>query len=110
MRCGNRPWTSARSSVIYLSAVAVEWRQSIRPFGILYTFWMTMQELPDTESIVTSVRDWVAAWGAEVAAVDMAGARHRFADDVVGFGTHAAVVHGLDDLESDQWRHVWPTI
>ena len=69
-----------------------------------------MQDLPDTESIVTSVRDWVAAWGAEVAAVDMAGARQRFADDVVGFGTHAAVVHGLDDLESDQWRNVWPTI
>lgn len=57
-----------------------------------------------------SVRDWVAAWGAQVAAVDLATARARFDDDVVGFGTFAGVVHGLDALHDDQWSNVWPTI
>ena len=56
------------------------------------------------------MRDWVAAWGAEVASVDMATARHRFADHVVAFGTYAEAVHGLDQLEADQWRNIWPTI
>lgn len=57
-----------------------------------------------------SVRDWVAAWGAEVAAVDMTTARTRFADDVVGFGTYAEVVRGIDALHDRQWSNVWPTI
>jgi ketosteroid isomerase-like protein len=62
------------------------------------------------EVLERSVREWIAAWGAEVAAVDMATARRRFDRDVVSFGTRAAVVHGLDELERDQWNNVWPTI
>lgn len=57
-----------------------------------------------------SVRDWVAAWGAEVAAVELTAARARFDDDVVGFGTYAEVVRGIDALHDDQWSKVWPTI
>lgn len=53
---------------------------------------------------------WVAAWGDEVAAVELDRARARFSPDVVGFGTHAGVVHGLDALHRDQWSNVWPTI
>ena len=56
------------------------------------------------------MRDWVAAWGTEVATVDMAAARRRFAPDVVAFGTYAEIVHGIDELEAEQWRNVWPTI
>jgi ketosteroid isomerase-like protein len=61
-------------------------------------------------SLRDSVRDWVAAWGAEVASVDMATARRRFDPDVVAFGTYAGVVRGIDALEAEQWRNIWPTI
>jgi ketosteroid isomerase-like protein len=59
---------------------------------------------------VHSVRAWVAAWGDEVAAVDLATARHRFDEGVVAFGTHADIVRGLDELERQQWSQVWPAI
>lgn len=62
------------------------------------------------QNLVASVRDWVAAWGTEVAAVDITTARDRFAADVVAFGTYAEAVRGLDRLEAEQWRNVWPTI
>lgn len=57
-----------------------------------------------------SVREWLAGWGAEVAAVDFDTAERRFADDVVGFGTKATVARGLERLRADQWSHVWPAI
>lgn len=68
-----------------------------------------MQDLTD-QDVETSVREWIAAWGAEVAAVDFAAARRRFSPDVVAFGTFAEIVHGIDELESKQWRNVWPAI
>jgi ketosteroid isomerase-like protein len=69
-----------------------------------------MQDPRAADVLAASVRDWMAAWGAEVASVDMAAARHRFAPDVVAFGTFARMVHGLDALEADQWRNIWPSI
>jgi len=57
-----------------------------------------------------SVAAWIDAWGAEVAAVDMAAARQRFAADVSAFGTHADVVTGLDRLQAEQWSAIWPAI
>jgi ketosteroid isomerase-like protein len=60
--------------------------------------------------VTSSVRAWIAAWGDEVAGVDMAAARRRFAPGVVAFGTFARMVHGIDALEADQWRNIWPTI
>lgn len=67
-----------------------------------------MDEVMETDD--RSVRAWLAGWGAEVAAVDFDAAEHRFADDVVGFGTRATVAHGRRDLRADQWSHVWPAI
>ena len=69
-----------------------------------------MQDPSESEPIEFSVREWVRAWGAEVAAVDIATARQRFSPDVVAFGTYAEVVRGIDELESQQWRNVWPQI
>jgi nitrite reductase/ring-hydroxylating ferredoxin subunit/ketosteroid isomerase-like protein len=64
-----------------------------------------------TESVDRdSVRAWIDAWGAEVAAVDIDAARLRFASDVSAFGTHADVVVGLDRLVTEQWSEVWPAI
>jgi ketosteroid isomerase-like protein len=45
-----------------------------------------------------------------VRAVDYERARPLFAEDVVAFGTFAAVVSGRDRLENEQWRNIWPTI
>jgi ketosteroid isomerase-like protein len=57
-----------------------------------------------------SVRDWMDAWGAEVAAVDLDAGRLRFDDGLVAFGTHAFAVRGADRVRAEQWSQVWPTI
>ena len=57
-----------------------------------------------------SVKQWIEEFGQEVAAVDIAAARLRFATDVSAFGTHADVVVGRDNLEAEQWSQVWPAI
>lgn len=57
-----------------------------------------------------TVKSWFAEWGARVAAVDFAGARRYFDESVIGFGTWMDLVEGLDWLEAEQWRNVWPTI
>jgi ketosteroid isomerase-like protein len=45
-----------------------------------------------------------------VRAVDFERARPLFAEDAVAFGTYAAIVHGRDRIEREQWRNVWPAI
>ncbi len=57
-----------------------------------------------------AIGDWFAAWGGFVAAVDFTGARALFDPRVIGFGTFADTVAGLDSLEHEQWRSIWPTI
>lgn len=49
-------------------------------------------------------------WGAHVAALEFAPARAMFAPDMVAFGTFADFVVGIDAVERDQWRQVWPMI
>jgi ketosteroid isomerase-like protein len=61
-------------------------------------------------AVNASVREWMAAWGGEVAAADLDAARARFADDVIAFGTRAEVARGLDELHAAQWSKVWPAI
>jgi ketosteroid isomerase-like protein len=55
-------------------------------------------------------REWFRTWGTCVAAVDFESARPLFAAEVVGFGTHAAFVSGLDALQAEQWSKIWPNI
>ena len=57
-----------------------------------------------------TIRDWYMTWGGHVAAVDFAAARPLFSPDVFAFGTVARTMRGLDRLEAEQWRQVWPTI
>lgn|SRR5437763_1053745 len=45
-----------------------------------------------------------------VRSIDYSRAHALFAEDVVAFGTFAAVVSGRQRLEREQWRNVWPTI
>jgi ketosteroid isomerase-like protein len=55
-------------------------------------------------------REFLLEMQACVRSVDYERLRPLFADDVVAFGTFAAVVVGRDRLEHEQWRNVWPTI
>ena len=54
--------------------------------------------------------DWFSAWDRLVDAVDFVPARALFDPGVVSFGTRMDTVKGLETLERDQWRRVWPTI
>jgi ketosteroid isomerase-like protein len=69
-----------------------------------------MQPLSPLDPTHVTVRDWIAAWGGEVADVALEAARKRIAPDVVSFGTHADVVYGIDALFEQQWSKVWPAI
>ncbi|HEX6659818.1 MAG TPA: nuclear transport factor 2 family protein, partial [Ilumatobacter sp.] len=69
-----------------------------------------MQDRPDGPALDTSVREWVAEWGAEVAAADIRAARRRFDDGLMAFGTYADVVVGRDAVEAGQWSQIWPAI
>ena len=64
-----------------------------------------MQDTTDS-----SVLDWVAAWGREVAAADIRSGRRRFDDDLIAFGTYADVVIGREAVEAGQWSQIWPAI
>jgi ketosteroid isomerase-like protein len=55
-------------------------------------------------------RTFLTEMQACVRAVDFDRAHALFAEDVVAFGTYAAVVSGRDRLEHEQWRNVWPRI
>jgi ketosteroid isomerase-like protein len=62
------------------------------------------------ESIEQQVADWVAGWGAEVAAANIRAGRERFAAHLTAFGTHADVVVGRERVEAEQWSQIWPKI
>ena len=63
-----------------------------------------------TAGAQASVLEWLRGWGAEVADVDIAAARRRFAADLSAFGTRADVVIGRDRVEDEQWSPTWPAI
>lgn len=53
---------------------------------------------------------WLAEMQDCVRQVDFERCRAIFASDVVGFGSRAERMVGLEAAERDQWRHVWPRI
>jgi len=55
-----------------------------------------------------AIEAWLLRWSACVRAVDIEGARAMFEPDVVGFGTHVPIAHGLASLVREQWSVVWP--
>ena len=57
-----------------------------------------------------AISSWFTTWGNLVAEVNFTSARELFHPDVIGFGTYMDVVRGLDRLEAQQWRSIWPTI
>lgn len=53
------------------------------------------------------IREWLSAFDSAVRDVDYERGRTMFAGDVVGFGTYASMLEGLDSLVEGQWRHIW---
>jgi ketosteroid isomerase-like protein len=62
------------------------------------------------DSVTDIARAFLVEMQACVRAVDYERARALFGEDVVAFGTFAAVVSGREQLEQEQWRKIWPTI
>ena len=60
---------------------------------------------PDRDAL-----DWLETFEAACRGRDFDTGRRMFAQDAVAFGTWATAVHGLDNIEREQWRNVWPRI
>src|SRR5260370_32227015 len=58
----------------------------------------------------TEALDWLKAFEAACRGRDFAAGRRLFAPDAVAFGTYAPPVHGLDNIEREEWRQIWPRI
>lgn len=69
-----------------------------------------MPPMPAPETAVVEIMDWIGRFEAAVRARDFAAGRALFAPDAVAFGTFAAAVAGLDNIEREQWRQIWPRI
>lgn len=67
------------------------------------------QRMTDTSANEIALM-WLAEMQTYVRDRDFARARAIFAPDVLGFGSRASLLAGLDALERDQWRYVWPAI
>ena len=57
-----------------------------------------------------SIRSWMAEWESHIGARDFAAARRLFHDGILGFGSVTDVATGLDQLEAEQWRLIWPNM
>jgi ketosteroid isomerase-like protein len=53
---------------------------------------------------------WLSTFEAACRGRDFEAGRLLFAPDAVAFGTYATAVHGLDNIEREQWRQIWPRI
>jgi ketosteroid isomerase-like protein len=53
------------------------------------------------------IRQWLEDFSAAVRAVDYERGMTMFASDVVGFGTYASMLEGLEPLVAGQWRNIW---
>jgi ketosteroid isomerase-like protein len=51
---------------------------------------------------------WLREFEAACRGCDFDAGRRCFAADAVAFGTFARAVSGLDNIEREQWRQVWP--
>jgi ketosteroid isomerase-like protein len=66
-----------------------------------------MISAPDPDDLAR-VRAWFERLSGHVRAVDFAGARPIFADDMIAFGTFENFITGRERVEAAQWRNVWP--
>lgn len=62
------------------------------------------------EDPVQAVREWFERINENCPKLDFDSTEHIFAHDVVGFGTKASIVSGMEKLRKNQWERLWPTI
>ena len=91
--------------MVWQSDVGCTAAMSIEKTGERYERAQNMEQA-DIDDIAT----WFETWDKLVDGVDFVSARELFEDDVIGFGTRMDTVKGLEHLEGEQWRRVWPTI
>jgi len=60
---------------------------------------------PDQDALT-----WLREFETACRARDFDTGRLMFAQDAIAFGTWAMAVHGLDNIEREQWRNVWTRI
>jgi ketosteroid isomerase-like protein len=53
------------------------------------------------------IRDWLERFAEAVRAVDYERGKTMFAPEVVGFGTYASMLVGLENLVAGQWTNIW---
>ena len=58
----------------------------------------------------TSIKLWYSEWENYVQNKNYSSAMNLFNNDVISFGTWMDVVQGLDQLQLNQWKNIWPTI
>ena len=63
--------------------------------------------LADTSTTAT-IKDWLSRFAACVREVDYDAARQFWHPDIIIFGTHQELVHGLTAWTQTQWDNVWP--
>jgi ketosteroid isomerase-like protein len=68
---------------------------------------VTENQVAGNEPARTVALAWLMEMETCVRTVDYERCRKIFADDVVGFGTKAALVVGMERLEREQWRQIW---
>lgn len=64
----------------------------------------------DRRELLETVRSWLTEMQDCVRTVDFERCRAIFAPDVAAFGSLGERLVGLEHLEADQWRRVWPRI
>jgi len=68
-----------------------------------------MSNLPKADAITdAAIRAWLERFAEYVRNVDYASAKPMWDEDVVVFGTHNDLVHGLERAVASQWDNVWP--
>jgi ketosteroid isomerase-like protein len=61
-------------------------------------------------SATAEVMTWLREFEGACRTRDFEAGRRMFAEDALAFGTYATAVRGLDNVEREQWRNVWPRI
>ena len=56
---------------------------------------------------LTEIKQWLEEFSAAVRAADYDLGKTMFAPEVVGFGTYAGMIAGLEPLVAGQWRNIW---
>jgi len=72
--------------------------------------WKPATREANVDDAVARATKWLRLWERQINEGDYQGARDLFSPNVLSFGTIAPEMKGLEQLESRQWRIVWPAI